>query len=198
MKKEAFILGDKLGDKLKENKSYYLIFLRYLIILLFGLGNLFLFYKLFTPLTIYPVYYILKLFYIVGIQGTSIYIGATGFVNSTHILEIIPACVAGSAYYLLFILNMATEMSARKRIYSLIYSFAVLLALNIVRIVIIAVLFVNDSAYFDITHKIFWYSLSIVFVVLIWFSEVKFFKKKNIPVYSDFVKIRKAMKTNQI
>jgi len=192
LKKSAKTIKDKIiKDK---DTNFYFIFLRYLIILLFGLGNLFIFYAILTPLTVYPVYYLLKLFYITGLNNTSIYIGAHGFFNSSHIVEIIPACVAGSAYYLLFILNMATEMNFKKRIYSLIYSFVFLLILNIARIIILVILFVNGSSYFEITHKIFWYSLSVIFVVLIWFSETKLFKIKNIPVYSDFARIKKEIR----
>jgi len=191
--KKVGYIKNSISDLKSEDKNLYFIFLRYLIILLLGLGNIYVFYAIFTPLTLYPVYYILKLFFTVGINGTSIYIGSSGFFNSSHVIELIPACIAGSAYYLLFILNMATYINFKKRLYSLIYSFILLLILNILRIIIISILFISNSLYFELTHKIFWYSLSIFFVVLIWFSEVIFFKIKNIPIYSDFLEIKKAI-----
>ena len=46
-------------------------------------------------------------------------------------------------------------------------------------------IFISGSSLFDITHKLFWYFGSIIFVVGIWFIEVKYFKLKEIPFYSD-------------
>ena len=40
-------------------------------------------------------------------------------------------------------------------------------------------------SFFDITHKVFWYFISTIFVVGIWFIEIKIFKIKEIPFYSD-------------
>jgi exosortase/archaeosortase family protein len=161
--------------------------IRYLAVLCLGLNSLVLIYSLFTPLTLYPVYFILNLFYNVSLSGTSILIGSTK-------IEIIKACIAGSAIYLLIILNLLTKMNLAKRLVSLVYSLACLLSLNIARIVILSVMLVNDFAFFDITHKLFWYVLSTIFVVAIWFSEVKLFSIKNIPVYSDMKGIVKLIK----
>ena len=38
---------------------------------------------------------------------------------------------------------------------------------------------------FDFTLKIFWYLISIVFVIGIWFAEIRIFRIKKIPFYSD-------------
>ena len=54
-----------------------------------------------------------------------------------------------------------------------------------------------DGMQFDITHKIFWYSLSILFVVGIWFLEVKLFKIKSIPFYSDIISVYKKSLFNK-
>jgi len=59
------------------------------------------------------------------------------------------------------------------------------LALNVLRIVLFASLYVNSFKYFDFTHKIFWYAFSTLFVVLIWFFVVRFYNVKDIPIYSD-------------
>ena len=146
-----------------------------LIVVLFGIDII---YLIFTPLTIYPVWVILSLVYHTVLLGNTLII-------EEKAIEIIGACVAGAAYLLLLILNFSTAMSPKKRIYSILYSFIILLLLNIFRIILLSIMFINEFALFDLTHKIFWYGLSTIFVVCIWFSEVKIFKIKNIPIYSD-------------
>ena len=46
-----------------NKQNAFNIFFRYLFLLILGLGNLFIFYVIFTPLTIYPVKFILSSFY---------------------------------------------------------------------------------------------------------------------------------------
>jgi len=170
-----------------KKPNAYQIFFRYIILLLLGLGNLYIFYTVFTPLTIHPVNFILSLYYQTTLQDISITIGS-------HTIQIIEACVAGAAFYLLTILNLATPMAPRKRFYSLIFSFTLLLGLNIARIVFLTVLFVNNSGAFDFTHKFLWYGLSTVFVVGIWFLTVYQFKITQIPLYSDYLTFKKLIK----
>ncbi len=64
-------------------------------------------------------------------------------------------------------------------------AFASLLILNILRIFFLSLMVINDSVWFWITHMFFWYVLSTVFVLGIWFLEVKLFKIKQTPFYSD-------------
>ena len=64
-------------------------------------------------------------------------------------------------------------------------SFILFLIINILRIFFLSLLFISGSSWFDFTHELFWYLVSIVFVVGIWFTEVKLFKIKEIPFYSD-------------
>jgi exosortase/archaeosortase family protein len=174
-----------MKKKFKENKTVSKsfnsssLFIRYGLILLFGLFNLSLFYFIFTSLTVYSVYFILNLFFEPFLSGTTIFLGEIS-------LEIIPACVGGSAYYLLFILNLSIpNLLVRKRLKMIFSSSLFLLILNVLRIVFLSLLAYNDSSYFDLTHKIFWYLLSTVFVIGIWFWEVTYFKIKEIPLYSD-------------
>jgi len=155
---------------------------RYLILLIFGIF-LSVFYRVFLPLTLWPVYFLLKIFYDVSLTGNILSISGAK-------IEIISACVAGSAYYLLLILNLTTSMKARQRFYSIAFSFLSLLVLNILRIFFLSILYLENFAFFDFTHKLFWYFLSIIFVIGIWFLTIKIFKIKNIPVYSDIKKIR--------
>lgn len=151
---------------------------RYFLAALFSLNNLWIFYFIFSPITIYFSYFLLKLFYPVFISGNLILFGEKAIV-------LIDACIAGSAYYLLTILNLATPMNVKKRIFSLAFSYFSFLILNTIRIFFIAILFFNSNYYFEFFHKILWYSISIVFVVGIWFLSVYLFKIKSIPFYSD-------------
>ena len=102
-------------------------------------------------------------------------------------IEIVPACVAGSAYYLLLVLNLSIlkiKLSDRLKMISL--SFLALFIINVLRIFILSTMLLSNFTLFVISHKIFWYLLSTVFVVGIWFWEVKLFKIKEIPFFSDF------------
>ena len=74
----------------------------------------------------------------------------------------------------------------------LLFSFALLLILNIMRIFTLSLILGSSS--FGLIHKIFWYLGATIFVVLIWFLEVKIFKIKEIPFYSDFKFLIKKIK----
>ncbi len=168
-------------------KKAYNILLRY-IILLALMFTLPLVYKIMLPLTIYPVAGLLKIFYQVSVQKDIIVIGL-----QTPI-QIISACIAGSAYLLLLILNLTVPMKTKKRIYSIILSFIILIGLNILRIFILSILSHNNFRFFDFTHKLFWYVLSTIFVIGIWFLMVKIFSIKEIPVYTDIKYLSKNIK----
>ena len=176
---------------ISPDKKLILIVLRYIILLVLVL-NSYLIYKIFTPLTVYFSVIFLRLFYPVIVSGNQI------LISQTKIIEIIPACVAGSAYVLLLILNLFVGMKPKQRVYSILLSFSLLFIFNILRIFIFSVLLVNNFEFFYITHKFFWYVLSTLLVVGIWFLMTKIFKIKEIPVVSDmkyFIKdIKKSKK----
>ena len=162
--------------------NFLKIFIRYLIIVLIAIPNLFIFYFIFTPATIYPLLGLFKIFF-----KEVLLIERTFQISDKFFIEIIGACIAGSAYYLLFILNFSLpKIKIKKRIKMLLFSFGFLLILNILRIFIFSLLFIYSSQnFFNITHKLFWYFGTTIFIVLIWFVEVKAFKIKEIPIYSD-------------
>lgn len=170
-----------------ENKIF-LIPTRYLILL--GLVfSLPLFYKILTPLTIYPVAWLLKLFF----SNVSLSDAVINMDNRVRI-EIVSACVAGSAYLLILILNLAVPMKTKKRFYSILLSLLILFGINVLRIFFFSILYYEEFAFFDISHKLFWYALSTFFVVGIWFLNVRIFSIKEIPVYSDIVDLIKNIK----
>lgn len=171
--------------KQKNNNLVYL-FLRYLLIVLLGLGNLFIFYKIFTPLTIYPVYFLLSLF------SSAMLLDKIIIFNGS-VIQLIPACIAGAAYYLLVILILSTpNIKTSKRIIVILFSILSLLILNILRIFFLALL--TNSVYFDSVHMIFWYALSTIFVVGIWMLAVKIFNIASVPVYSDLKYLLKLIR----
>jgi exosortase/archaeosortase family protein len=173
---------------MKKRGQIFDIIARYLILFIIGIVGTSFFYFIFTFLTIQPVYLLLKIFFNPSLVSNIIVI------NNLPI-EIIGACIAGSAYYLLLMLNLSMpKIKLRKRIFLLIFSFSVLLILNILRIFLLSVLYVSQFSFFDITHKLFWYVGSIIFVVGIWFLSVSMFKIKEIPFYSDIKYLSKNIK----
>ena len=188
------------------NSSYLReVLLRYFILLILGIGNLFIFYTIFTPLTVYPVFAILDSSYgaellrgdvtkacdlLTNINAPNI-ITKSACINTTiffkgYFASIIPACIAGSAYYLLLILNLTTPMEKRKRTYNLLFITISFLVLNIIRIATFAAIFANKGfEIFNLAHAATWYFGSTVLVILIWFSSVLLFKIKTVPIYTD-------------
>jgi exosortase/archaeosortase family protein len=164
------------------------IVFRYTILILIGIFSLEIFYFLFTYLTIYPTYFLLRLFFDASLTNNVI------LINSLPI-EIIGSCIAGSAYYLLLILTLSTrEITIKKRFLMLLFSFGMFLIINISRLFFLSVLYVNGVSSFDITHKLFWYVGSVFFIVVTWFLSVKIFNVKEIPFYSDIVFLLKSRK----
>jgi len=163
------------------------IFIRYLILVILGL--LFpLLYAVFLPLTLYPVYFILSLFYSVKLFANN-----TLFVEGTFI-TLISACIAASAYYLLLILNFSTPINIKKRAKSIAFLIVSFLVLNVIRIVAFSVLAVNSFSYFDIAHKAVWYIGATLLVVILWFVNIYLFNINNTPVYSDILQIYRLAK----
>jgi len=163
------------------------VFLRYLILIAVALPNFWIFYFIFTPLTVYPVYFLLSFFY------DSLLIENIILVNDVAI-DLIKACIAGSAYYLLLILNLSIpKIKIQKRIKMILFAFGIFLAVNVLRIFLLGIMILEKSSLFNFTHQLFWYLVSIVFVVGIWFTEVKIFKIKEIPFYSDIVFVYKKI-----
>ncbi|MGC9309154.1 MAG: pacearchaeosortase [Candidatus Nanoarchaeia archaeon] len=153
-----------------------LIFIRYLIVIIAGLGNLALFYHIFTPTTSYAVSFLLSLFGQVSSFNKVIVFNST-------IIRLIPACIAGSAYYLLFFLCLSIPLKIEKRLALITFSFIILLFLNIIRITILALL--AGSIYFQSLHFAFWYIISTIMVFLVWIISIKIFNIKSIPLYTD-------------
>jgi len=169
------------GKSKNQTKEIADLVIRYGLLVLVAVPNLWIFYYLFAPLTKYLTYFFLSLFF----ESASL-VGDVITISGCFPIEIIGACVGGSAYYLLLILNLSTRgIDIIKRIKLIAVAFSSFFLLNLLRIFILSFLFISESPFFDITHSLFWYALSTIFVVGIWFAEVRLFKIKDIPFYSD-------------
>lgn len=181
---------------MKEETKIFIL-LRYIVLLLL-MFSLPIIYFIATPATVYPVFFLLKIF--VKISLTIDYNNLSNVLltlGDRTLISIVPSCIAGSAYLLLLILNLTVPMKVKIRIYSILLSAFILLILNILRISIFSLLYHNNFQFFDFTHKFFWYVLSTIFVVGIWFLIVKVFKIEKIPVYSDLKSIYSKIKSKK-
>ncbi|MFA5857217.1 MAG: pacearchaeosortase [Candidatus Pacearchaeota archaeon] len=169
-----------MKNRIKNNKNYNPIFilLRFILILVLILLLDYI-YIIFTPLTVTPVAILLKIIYPEIIHSSNL------IINGDKAILLIPACIAGSAYLLIFILNLSVKMKPLKRFYSLGFLIISLLFLNIARIFLLGILNFSMPKFFDFTHFFFWFILSTFFVVGLWLINVRIFKIKEIPVYSD-------------
>ncbi len=162
-----------------NNKVVRNLIVRYFLLILLGLGNLSIIYFLFTPLTVYPVFLFFKQFYNAHLStGNVIQIGIDN-------IRLISACIAGAAYYLLLILNLATPLNFKKRMQSLAFLIFSFLILNIIRIIVFSIFFLKKYPFFDLSHELVWYFGSSVLIIILWFVNVWLFKIKEIPVYTD-------------
>jgi exosortase/archaeosortase family protein len=171
--------------------------IRYLVLILVAIPNLSLFYSVFSPLTIYPAFFLFKLVFNASLYQNLI------LLNSSSVIEIIPSCVMGSAYYLLLILNLSVPgIKLGKRLFMIFSAFLTLLIINVLRIFLLGTLYTSNSPWSEPLHIFFWYFLSIVFVLGIWFIQTKLFRIKEIPFYSDvkflFSQIRQKDRKRQI
>jgi len=162
-----------------ESKKTLNLLLRYALLILIAFFGLNLFYTVFLPLTKYSVYYFLQIFFEPIMVGDTLQFGQ-------KTIEIIGACVAGSAYSFLLLLNLGTpNIKLPLRMKMILFSFGIFLIVNIARIIILSLMYLNDSPSFDALHKILWYFGSTILVVLIWFLQIKIFEIEKIPFYSD-------------
>lgn len=161
--------------------NIYYIFARYISLIIIGLFGMSLIYFIFTPLTLFPSFIIIKILY------SDAYLnGMNEIIASGERIVLIEACIAGAAYYLLLVLCITTPMKIKKRVQNLFFIITSFLVLNIIRIILFSCLYIEEFRLFDIAHMAVWYVGSTVMLVLIWFFGVYLFKIKEIPVYSDF------------
>ena len=181
---------EKSVETEKEDHSYlYGLAARLALALLLSLGSLAIFYAVFSPITIYPSYWLISQFYPIDKIGNYFYYG-------DYIIAIIDACVAGAAYYLLAALNLTTKgLAIWTRVKAFAFGALALLALNVFRIVLLTlVLFSQGKNSFNQIHISFWIIGSTLFVAGIWILTTKIFRIKEVPVYSDLMEVLRIYK----
>ena len=101
-------------------------------------------------------------------------------------LVFVTACVATAAYYLLTLLILFTkELSWKKMLKMFVVGALLILIMNIVRVIIlIVVLFVEGSNWFELIHIAFWKFVSTIFVffVLINCSTSDFYSRPDFVI----------------
>ncbi|MEK6904742.1 MAG: pacearchaeosortase [Nanoarchaeota archaeon] len=141
------------------------------------------------PLTLWVSFITLKLFYSPVLTENTIIIGS-------NTLRFIPACAAVSVYILLALLILLTKgIPTSKMIKMFILGGFLIFIANIIRIdLLIMILTEYGIDYFRTLHLFFWHIVSSVYVFLVWIFLIKKFEIKEIPVYSDFITLKRMLR----
>jgi exosortase/archaeosortase family protein len=160
-------------------KYYRNLGLRLVIIMIFIVFYEF-YAKILSPLTIYPAYFIIDLFYSANLINGSIFI-------ENYIIKFIPACIAVLAYALLFLLIILTKnIDFKKSLKIFLFGSLLILIMNIIRIDLLLFILVEfGDNMFDKVHLLFWNFVSGIYVAFVWIYLVKRFKIQEIPIVSD-------------
>ena len=170
--------------KTAEIKNISLVFLRYLALVFLGF-NLWAIYKIFYPLTVYPVFGFFKIFGGASLVGDVLDIGVK--------VEFINACIAASAYFLLLILILSSWEGYEKGMKVFLTGAFLILMANVIRIIILLlILKYSGQNLFETVHLFFWRIIASVYVAGVWVWIVSRFKVGRVPFYSDFITIRKV------
>jgi exosortase/archaeosortase family protein len=151
------------------------------------------FYESVKPLTIFGSYFFLSLF------DTGLTMTKTAIISGTHTFEFIRACIASSAYFLLFILIISTkDIRFVKSINMILVGSLLILLMNIFRIDLLMLASLKfGKEWFDVIHLIFWKFLSTIYVAAVWIFLVWKFKIKTIPIYSDVKELINHLKQSK-
>ncbi len=139
------------------------------------------FYLVFSPLTLWVSYGILRLFTDVTLAGTTLLAGG-------KTLVFVPACAAASAYLLLALLILLTRgISFRLGVKLFLLGGSLIFVANIVRIQVLFYLLFNvGKNYFETLHLLIWKVLSSAYVAGVWIYLTWKFKIQGTPIVSDF------------
>lgn len=156
------------------------LIIRMLLLLFVILFSIDMFYRLLEFLTV-------NLSYIFLLPLNPEVINPTSFSINQQTIEIIPACIAFSAYVLLTALILTTKgISFNTAVRMFLYGSLSILVINIFRIdLLIYALILIGSRLYESLHLIFWKILSGIVVVIIWIILIRIYNIKEIPIYSD-------------
>ncbi len=133
-----------------------------------------------TPITIYGSYILLFSFFDVVVKGKILFVNGFPF-------EIVEACVATTAYFLLWLLCFLTkDIKLKIRLKLLLYGFLLILGMNLIRIALLVFIAMKYGfAWFTLVHLAFWNFVTGIYVALVWIFLVMKFKIYGVPVYDD-------------
>ena len=143
---------------------------------------------LFTQITIYFSYIMLYVYNPI-IEGNILSIKDLKF-------EFVDACIIPYAYYFFWGLCLFTkDITLKTRIKMVVYGFAMIFAMNVIRIVLVIYLAINHGlVWFNIIHMFFWKFLSGVYVALVWIILIKIYNINSVPFYDDLKTLYKLTK----
>lgn len=160
------------------NKKLISLFFRYFLLVLVGF-NLGIISFFIEPFTTHLLNSLLQIFFDFSFENSSIVFGS-------YELFLIESCFAISAFYLFLVLLLSTpNINLRRRFVFFLSGTLVLALLNAFRIFFLIFILINYASLFSFTHFLFWNLISTILVVGIWFAEVKIFKIRDIPFYTD-------------
>ena len=167
-------------------KYQYSLILRLTLILIFTLTNFL--YLIIKPITLYSLFLIFLPFN-TTLKNSSIIINNTEF-------NLIPACIAITAYILLAVLILLTkDLTIKTTIKLFLIGSLLILVANLIRISILILLWVYKNIYlFNTIHLFFWKFVASIYVAFVWIFLIKKYKIKSIPLIDDYkylIKLRK-------
>ena len=142
------------------------------------------FQLLFTKITIYIVFFLLKIADTTAVLGKYSVKYAIDIQGVT--VNIVPLCVTASAYYLLFLLVfLVKDVKFLSRLKMIFLGIFFIFLMNLVRIIILIWVLINKGDLFANLHTFLWFILSTVYVIALWLFFSYIYEIKTIPIYSD-------------
>jgi exosortase/archaeosortase family protein len=166
---------------------YFWLLLRFLALI-----GMFIFKGIFSPFIVYVSlivsYLPLGLIFGASLSGNVIGLNGKG-------IEYVDVCAALSAYFLLLVLILLTKnVGFFRGVKMFIVGSLLVLVANVIRIGVLMYLFANNNVDLFINlHLLTWKLLSGVYVAFVWILLVKWFKVKEIPIISDWKKLKKLI-----
>ncbi len=157
------------------------------------------FILVFSKDIIYPIleFLTIKLSYIFLLPLRPTIQNASTFIIKGQVIEMVPACIALSAYLLLSILILSTKnLRLRKTLKLFTYGVLAILIINVIRIdLLIYMLLFMGSRLFESVHLLFWKFLSGIVVVIVWIYLTRKYNIREIPIYSDIKYLIRKIKS---
>ncbi|MBN1504160.1 MAG: archaeosortase/exosortase family protein [Candidatus Eisenbacteria bacterium] len=123
---------------------------------------------------------------VLSLLGFGVSVDGVLVTYDSHGLSIIAECTGYTALVLFFSVVVAYPSPVKKKLLGLAIGFPLILAFNLLRLVIMALVLAYKPQYFDFAHLYFWQVALIIFVValVVFWIEKLVGREKTIPVSS--------------